>query len=96
MFHVMIALLLVEALVFAFVTVMAVRAYIRHRAEEVAPFRDYFGPGYRRDLLRQSSWSDDENLYVLRTRYAVNIPDRGATRLDPRNTSSTLRTRRRD
>ena len=68
MSHFTIALVIVGAYVLIFGTVMAVRAYLRNRFEEVAPFRNYFGAEYDRDLLRQSSWCDDENLYDRPTR----------------------------
>jgi hypothetical protein len=57
-----IALMIVSAFASILSTVMVFRAHHRNRLEEMAPFRDYFGAEYDRDLLRQSSWCDDENL----------------------------------
>ena len=78
--HLTVAMLLVGAFVLIFGTGVAARAYLKNRAEEIAPFCNYFGPEYDRDLLRQSSWSDDENPYNRRTRIdAFNVRDRDAT-----------------
>jgi hypothetical protein len=79
MSHLTIVLLIVASFAFILGAVRAIRASLDNRVEEIAPFRNYSGPEYDRDLLRQSSWSDDENLYGLRTRYAVNIRERGVT-----------------
>ena len=80
MSHLAIVLLIVGAFALILGTVMAVRAYLENRGEEMAPFRHHFGAEFDRDLLRQSSWCDDENLYDRRTRMnAFNARDRGAT-----------------
>ena len=65
MSHLTIVLLIVGAFVLILGMITAVRAYLENRRQETAPFRDYFGPEYDRDLLRQSSWCDDENLYMI-------------------------------
>jgi hypothetical protein len=78
-------------------TVMAVRAYLENRHEEMAPFRNYFGSEYDRDLLRQSSWCGDENLYDRRTRFdAFNVRDRGVTERYSSGSGTTWRNRDRD
>lgn len=71
MSHLTIILLIVGAFAFILGTVKAVSAYLENRSEEIAPFRNYFGPEYDRDLLRQSSWCDDGDLYDGRTRVEV-------------------------
>lgn len=69
MSHFAIVLLIVGAFALIIGTVMAVRAYLENRGEEMAPFRNYFGPEYDRDLLRQSSWCDNENSYDRQSRF---------------------------
>jgi hypothetical protein len=96
MSHFTIVLLIVSAFVLILGTVMAVRSFLENRAEEMAPFRNYFGPEYDRDLLRQSAWCDDENLYGLRFRFVFNIRDKGAVEPYPRGTSTPRRNRKRD
>jgi hypothetical protein len=97
MSHLTIVLLIVGAFVLILGTVKAVRAYLENRGEEMAPFRNYFGPEHDRDLLRQSSWCDDENLYDRRTRIdAFNIRDRGATERYSGGSGTTWRNRDRD
>jgi len=44
MSHLAIILLIVGAFAFILGTVKAVRAYLENRSEELAPFRNYFGP----------------------------------------------------
>ena len=97
MSHLTIVLLIVGAFVLILGTVMAVRVYLENRVEEMAPFRHYFGPEYDRDLLRQSSWCDDENLYDRQTRFnAFNVRDLGATERYSRGSGTTWRNRDRD
>ena len=97
MSHLAIVLLIVGAFALILSTVMAVRAYLENRGEEMAPFRNYFGPEYDRDLLRQSSWCDDENPYNRRTRIdAFNVRDRGATERYSSGSGTTWRNRDRD
>ena len=97
MSHLTIVLLIVGAFVLILGTVKAVRAYLENRCEEIAPFRNYFGPEYDRDLLRQSSWCDDENLYDRRTRVdAVNIRDRASPSGYSSGSGTTWRNRDRD
>ena len=55
----------------------AIKALLGDRNRDDAPFRDYFGPEYDRDLLRQSTLSeteewradDDSRLPSFRLRY---------------------------
>ena len=80
MSHLAIILLIVGAFVLITGTVLAVRAYLKNRDEEMAPFLNYFGPEYDRDLLRQSSWCDNEKPYDRQTRLnASNVRERSAT-----------------
>ena len=97
MSHLTIVLLIVGAFVLILGTVKAVRAYRVNRCEEMARFRHYFGPEYERDLLRQSSWCDDENLYDRRTRFdAANVRDLGATESYSTGSGTTWRNRHRN
>ncbi len=97
MSHPAIVLLVVGAVVFMLGTVKVVRAYLENRGEEMAPFRNYFGPEYDRDLLRQSSWCDDENPNDRRIRVdAFNDPDRGGTERYSNGRRTTWRNRDRD
>ncbi len=96
MSHLTIVFLIIGTLVLILGAVFSVRAYLENRDEEMAPFRDYFGSEYDRDLLRQSAWSDDENLYGRRTRYAFNIRDWAAIERDSRAGGTTWRNRNRD
>ena len=95
--HLTIAMLLVGAFVLIFGTGVAARAYLKNRAEEIAPFRHYFGPEYDRDLLRQSSWCDGENLSDRRTRFeAFNVGHWDATERYSRGSGTIRRNRDRD
>jgi hypothetical protein len=97
MSHLTIALLLVGALVVMFGTVMAVRMYLKNRVEEIAPFRHYFGPEYDRDLLRQSSWCDDQNLCDRQTGFnAFSVRNPGTDERYSRDSSTTRRDGDRD
>jgi len=97
MSHLAIVLLIVGAFALILGTVMAVRAYLENRGEEMAPFRNYFGPEYDRDLLRQSSWCDNESPYDRRTRFnAFKVRDRGATERYSIGNATTWRNRGRD
>jgi hypothetical protein len=96
MSHLAIVLLIVGALVLILGTFKAI-SYLANRGEEMAPFRNYFGPEYDRDLLRQSSWCDDENLIDRRTRTeAFDTRDRNATELHSNGNSTAWRDRDRD
>jgi hypothetical protein len=95
MSHLAIVLLVVGAFVYILGTVKAVRAYLENRGEEMAPFRNYFGPEYDRDLLRQSSWCDDESLKDGRTRVSA-FSDRNATERYSSGSSTAWRNRDRD
>ena len=97
MSHLAIVLLSVGAFALILGTVKAIRAYLENRGEEIASFLDYFGPEYHRDLLRQSSWCDNESLYDRRTRIdAFNVRDRGATERYSSGSGTTWRNRDRD
>jgi hypothetical protein len=97
MSHLAIVLLTVGAFVLILGTVKAVRAYLENRGEEMAPFRNYFGPEYGRDLLRQSSWCDNENPYDRQTRLnALDIRERGTTERYSSGRGTTWRNRGRD
>lgn len=97
MSHLAIVLLIIGAFVLILGTVQAIRACFENRAEEMAPFRNYFGPEYDRDLLRQSSWSDDEDLSNRRIRIdALNVRDWGVTERYSRDSGTTRRNRDRD
>jgi hypothetical protein len=90
-------LLIVSAFVFILGMVMAVKAFLVNRAEEKAPFRDYYLPEHDRELLRLSAWSDDENKFDRQTRFeAFNTRDRQATGRYSRGSSKTWRNRDRD
>jgi hypothetical protein len=78
MSHLAIVLLIVGALALILGTVMAVRAYLENRSEEMAPFRNYFGPEHDRDLVRQGSWCDDKSPHDRQTGLdAFNVRERG-------------------
>jgi hypothetical protein len=97
MSHLAFILLIVGAIALILGMVMAVRAYLENRGEEIAPFRNYFGPGYDRDLLRQSSWCDNENPYECQTRLnAFDIRERGGTERYSSGRDATWRNRGRD
>jgi hypothetical protein len=92
-----IVLVIVGAFALILGTVLAVKAYLENRGEEMAPFRNYFGPEYDRDLLRQSSWCDNENPYDRQTHSnAFHVRDRGATGRHSSGSGSTWRNRDRD
>ena len=97
MSHLTMVLLIVGAFVVILGSVKAFRSYIVNRDEEMTPFRNYFGPEYDRDLLRQSSWCDDDNLNDRRTRIdAFNVRDRGATERYSSGSGRTWQDRDRD
>jgi hypothetical protein len=97
MSHLAIVLLIVGAFALILGTVTAVRAYLENRGEEMAPFRNYFGPEYDRDLLRQSSWCDNESPYDRQSRFsAFKIREGGATGRHSSGSGTTWRNRDRD
>jgi|HubBroStandDraft_1064217.scaffolds.fasta_scaffold08619_2 hypothetical protein len=97
MSHFTIALVIVGALVLILGTVVVVRAYLKNRLDEMAPFRDYFGAEYVRDLIRQSSWCDDESPYVRQNRIdSYDIRDRNANEQYLRGSGATWWKRNRD
>jgi hypothetical protein len=61
MFHLSNAILLVGAFVLILGVGLVVRAFLGNRRGDSAPFRDYFGPEYDRDLLQQSTFSETED-----------------------------------
>jgi hypothetical protein len=71
------AVLLASAFALALSVIPAIRTSLRDRNRRAAAFRDYFGPEYDRDLLRQSTLSeteewradDDSRLPSFRPRY---------------------------
>ena len=80
MSHFTLVLMIVGVFVLVLGIFMDVRAHLENRGEELAPFRNYFGAEYDRDLLRQSSWSDGENPSDRRTRFeAFDVGHCGAT-----------------
>jgi hypothetical protein len=97
MSHLTLVLMIVGAFVLVLGIVIDVRAHLENRAEELAPFRNYFGAEYDRDLLRQSSWSDGENPSGRRSRYEdFNVSDCGATDPYSRGGGSVQRNRDED
>ena len=94
MSHLTLVLMIVGAFVLVLGIVIDVRAHLENRAEELAPFRNYFGAEYDRDLLRQSSWSDGENPSDRRTRSEdFNAGDCGATDRYSRDSGTIWRNR---
>jgi hypothetical protein len=61
MFHLTNGMLLFVVLVLILGVGVAARAFLGYRRGKSAPFRDYFGPEYDRDLLQQSSLSETED-----------------------------------
>ena len=60
MFHLTNAML-IGAFVLILAIVIAVSAFLESRRKKPAPFRDYFGPEYDRDLLQQGAFSETED-----------------------------------
>jgi hypothetical protein len=95
--HLTLVLMVVGAFVLVLGIVIDVRAHLENRAEELAPFRNYFGAEYDRNLQRQSSWSDDENLSDRRTRYEdFKVGDCGASERYSRGSGSVRQNRDQD
>jgi hypothetical protein len=61
MFYVASAILLFGVFILIAVVVRSVNRILQRRREEAAPFRDYFGAEYDRDLRRLSSSSETED-----------------------------------
>jgi hypothetical protein len=61
MYHLTNAQLLVGILALLLAAVLVVRAILADRKEKSAPFRNYFGSGYQRELLRHSDLSESED-----------------------------------
>jgi len=90
-------LLLVGVFVFVLGMFMDVRAHLKNRSQEMAPFRGYFGAEYDRDLLRQGFWSDGESPSDPRTRFdATNVRDSDATERRAEGSGAIRRNRDRD
>jgi hypothetical protein len=58
--HITKAQLFVGVIILIVCIVLALRALLRHLREQAAPFRDYFGSDYDRDLLQHSALSESE------------------------------------
>lgn len=98
MHHLMNPLLLVGAMILIPGIVMAFRAHLQNRGENTAPFRDYFGPQYDRDLLRLSAFSETEDWQSdPHSRFAsFRLRDLDATRRFTRVSGTAQRNRERD
>jgi hypothetical protein len=70
--HLTSAMLLIGGFVLILGIVVAVGAFLENLAGKAAPFRDYFGPEYDRDLLRHSAFSETEDWQAERhSRFAT-------------------------
>jgi hypothetical protein len=58
--HITKAQFLTGAFILIVCIVLALRALLRHLRDQAAPFRDYFGSEYDRDLLEHSALSESE------------------------------------
>lgn len=67
--HLTSVLWIVSAFAVSLSMFMAVRAFLKNRWEEAAPFRHYFEPEYDRSLLPHGSCRDNENLYDSQIRF---------------------------
>jgi hypothetical protein len=61
MYHFTDAQLLLTVLALALAVILVARSILGDRKEKSAPFRNYFGPGYQRELLRHSELSESED-----------------------------------
>ena len=61
MFHLPDAILFGCAFVLILGVSLAVREFLANRKRKSAPFLDYFGPEYERDLLQQSALSETQS-----------------------------------
>ena len=61
MYHITNAQLLLGILALALAVILAVRSILGDRKEKSTPFRNYFGPGYHRELLRHSDLSESDD-----------------------------------
>jgi hypothetical protein len=61
MYYLTYALLLACAFLLIAGAASVIRAFLDNRSEEAAPFRDYFGSAYDRELLQLSSSSETED-----------------------------------
>jgi hypothetical protein len=59
--HITNAPYLVGGFIFIVGIVLALRAMLKHHMQKAAPFRDYFGANYDRELLEHSSSSETED-----------------------------------
>ena len=97
MYHLTNAQLIIGAFVLILGVFIAVKTFLDNRRKEKAPFRNYFGPEYDRDLLRQSSWCDEGETYDGRTRFeGFNVRHPGAIVRYSRDNGTTQRNCDRD
>jgi hypothetical protein len=98
MSHLANVLMIVGAIVFVPGMVVAVKAYLKNRREEVAPFRHYFGYEYNRDLLRLSTFSETEDWMAdPHSRFApLRLRDSDASKRFTRISGTTQQNRERD
>jgi len=61
MYQLTIAQVLIGALVLILCIVAGVRAALEYRRKNAAPFCNYFGPEYERDILQHSVFSESED-----------------------------------
>ena len=61
MYHFNDAELLVGVLAVLLAVILVARAIVGDRKEKSAPFRNYFGTGYQRELLRHSDLSESDD-----------------------------------
>jgi hypothetical protein len=61
MYHLTNPQLLLAILALVLAVILATRSILGDRREKHAPFRNYFGAGYQRELLRHSELSESEN-----------------------------------
>jgi hypothetical protein len=92
--HLTNASLIASAVVFCASIFKVVRAFLKNRRGEVAPFRHYFEPEYDRSLLPQGVWCDDKNLYDARSCFAsFNVSDLDAADRYSKGSGITWRSR---
>ena len=98
MHHLISLLLIAVAMILIPGIVMAFRAHLKNRRENAAPFRDYFGPRYDRDLLRLSAFSEAEDWQSdPHSRFApLHLRDPDATRRFARVSGTAQRNHERD
>jgi hypothetical protein len=71
MYHLTNPELFLSILALALAVILGVRSVLGDRKEKSAPFRNYFGSGYQRELLRHSELSESEEWRTdLESRFA--------------------------